>query len=69
MIITIFQGGDYKSATPDNGEYLIPLLTDSNDTQYNIALALLVIVALLVPVMLCVKPCCFRGAPVEEDQQ
>lgn len=69
MIVTIFQGGDYKSANPNNGDFLIPLIGGSNDTQYGIALALLVIVAILVPVMLCVKPCCFRGAHVEEDHE
>jgi len=28
---------------------------------------LLICVVVLVPIMLCVKPCCFRNAPVHDD--
>lgn len=34
----------------------------------SIGLALLVIVVILIPVMLFVKPCCFRGDPGHDDE-
>jgi len=67
MIITVFSFGDYKSASKDNGQYLTPLIGKDNDQQYAIALALVAIVAILVPVMLCVKPCCFREGHDEDE--
>jgi len=37
--------------------------------MYQIAIALIIVVGILVPVMLCVKPCCFRGAGADDDDE
>lgn len=63
MIVTVFSAGNYKDVNPSNGCALQPLIAGSNDTQYGIALALLIIVIILCPIMLCVKPCFFRQSP------
>lgn len=67
MIVAFFNGGDYTDGKPKDEVYLTPLVGDSNEQMYSIAMTLIVIVAVLVPVMLCAKPCCFRGAPADED--
>lgn len=61
MIDTVFAFG--KSKTPQATPYIGPDIA----TQSNIGLALLVIVVILIPVMLFVKPCCFRGDPGHDE--
>lgn len=54
MITQVFSFGNYKTTDPDNK--MAPLVGGSNDTQYGIGVALVIIVVILVPVMLCTKP-------------
>lgn len=61
MIDTVFGFG--KSKTPKAYSYIgsdIP-------TQSSIGFALLIIVVILIPIMLFVKPCCFRGDPGHDE--
>lgn len=34
-----------------------------------IGFALLIVVIILIPIMLFVKPCCFRGEPHDDDER
>jgi len=62
MIKTVFNGGAH-----DKDEIaLIP--SNSVDAEYNIGIALLLIVIALVPVMLLVKPCCCSHHGPEDDR-
>jgi vacuolar-type H+-ATPase subunit I/STV1 len=69
MIVAFFNGGDYTNGKPKDEVYLTPLVGKDNEEMYQIAIALIIVVAILVPVMLCVKPCCFRGAGSEDDDE
>jgi V-type H+-transporting ATPase subunit a len=65
MITTIFNGGQY----PDTEKDYVPLVGDSQDEQYSIALSLLIIAVCLIPVMLLVKPCFFSAAAHADAEQ
>jgi len=67
IIITQFLFGDYRENQPYDGDYVTPLIGDTNDQQYFIGHVLLGFVAVLVPVMLCVKPCCFRHRSDDDE--
>lgn len=57
MITTAFGFGEIKDKDKEN----FPLIGGTQETQYGIALALLAIVMVMIPIMLFVIPCCFRG--------
>jgi len=66
MITQVFGFGDYHKTDPDNR--MIPVIGKDNDQMYAIGLALLLIVVVVIPVMLCFKPIyygCF--GPDQED--
>jgi hypothetical protein len=46
---------------------MVPVVGEDNDTQYGIAVALLVIVGILCPLMLFVKPC-VAGCTNHDDE-
>ena len=54
MITQVFGFGDYKKTDPDNK--MLPVVGKDNDQMYAIGLALLAIVVVVIPVMLCFKP-------------
>jgi hypothetical protein len=62
MIDTVFGAGTSK--TPDANAYI----GKDIKTQMSIGFAFLVIVVILIPIMLFVKPCCFRGDPGHEEE-
>jgi hypothetical protein len=58
MINTIFGFGQVTEAEKErNNAYYVG---SSVDEEYTIGFTLVVLVLLLIPVFLCVKPCCFR---------
>ena len=62
MITQVFGFGDYKS----QGENVEPVLLSSNEQQYGVGMALLLIVLVLVPIMLCTKPI-IAGCSTHDD--
>ena len=52
MITTVFGFGQYDKETP-----MDPIIGDSEEQMYQIALTLLVLVVIFVPIMLFTKPC------------
>lgn len=56
IINTVFNFGD----VPDNEQEFVPLVGDSQEEQYSIALALLILALSLIPIMLLVRPIFFR---------
>lgn len=70
MIVSVFGGGDY---TIDSQKNFDPIIFYENGhehdqgPQYQTALTLLAIVVILVPLMLCVKPCIALCSKHEEE--
>jgi len=65
MITTIFNAGKY----PETEKDYVPLIGDTQEEQYSIALSLLIIAVVLIPVMLLVKPCFFSRAAENADAE
>jgi len=64
MITSVFAFGNY-----DEEKHMDPIIGKDERQQYSIAVALLVLVAILVPIMLFVKPCIVLcTSPPEEDE-
>jgi hypothetical protein len=62
MITQVFKFGDYSND-------IDPVIGGSNSTQYAIGMALLLIVVVLIPIMMCTKPIvhgCFQDHAEEE---
>lgn len=55
MIDTVFNFGSTKT------KGFRPFIGSTIDQELSIGFALLIIVIILIPIMLFVKPCCFRG--------
>lgn len=45
-----------------------PYLGNDIQTEFTVGFILLIIVVCLIPIYLCVKPCCFRGPAPPEDE-
>lgn len=69
MITEVFGFGQWNKTGYENLE---PVIGKTNDEQYGIGMALLFIVVILVPVMLCTKPimyaCLHNDADDEQDE-
>jgi hypothetical protein len=69
MITEVFGFGVWNKTGTDNLE---PVIGSTNDVQYGIGMAFLLIVVILVPVMLCTKPimyaCLHNDADDEQDE-
>jgi len=63
MIDTVFNFGSTK--TPGYRSYI----GGDIDGELSIGFALLVVVIILIPIMLFVKPCCFRGDDHHEPEE
>ena len=69
MITEVFSFGDWNKPGTSN---LDPVFGSSNDEQYGVGVALLIIVVILIPVMLCTKPimhACLTGDADEEQDE
>jgi hypothetical protein len=64
MINTVFSFGKW----PESENEYIPYISDSQSTQYDINVSFVLIVVALIPIMLFVKPCFFRGEPPQRKQ-
>jgi hypothetical protein len=67
MITEVFGFGNWNKTGTDNLE---PVIGSTNDVQYGIGMAFLIIVVILVPIMLCTKPimyACLNG-DADDDQ-
>jgi len=62
MINTVFNGGKHDATET-------PIITSNIDTEYNIAMVLLVIAIAFIPIMLLVKPCCCTSEHEEEHDE
>lgn len=62
MIDLFFNFGTPKN--PDMDGYI----GSDIKTEFNVGFALLILVIICIPIMLFVKPCCFRKAPAPEDE-
>lgn len=65
MITTYFKFG----AVDDSEKDTFPLLFDSQESQFSFTTSLGLVVLICVPMMLLVKPCCFRGSGAHVDDQ
>jgi len=64
MITTIFGFGQYDKDTP-----MDPIIGDSEEQMYQIALTLLVLVIIFVPIMLFTKPCAVLLRDKDADEE
>lgn len=70
MITGVFSFGAYGQDTnPNDPDYYAfdPVIFDSNETQFGVGKVLLILVGLLCPLMLCVKPC-IAGCTAHDDE-
>jgi len=65
MITTIFNGGQ----PPDSEKDFLPLIGDSQEDQYSIALSLLIIAVIMIPIYLLIRPCFFSTAADRPDEE
>jgi len=63
MIDTVFNFGTPKHKND------LPYIGKDLTTQMHIGLGLLMVAIICIPIMLLVKPCCFRGDPPPEDEK
>jgi len=63
MIDLVFNFGSPK---PEHAK-MYPYIGETQDDEFTIGKILLIFMIVFIPIMLFVKPCCFRGTPPPAD--